>query len=123
MAEDFVVQTIGRLSAVSVGKKTPGYHADGANLYLRVASKGGGRGWIFRYSSGGRTRDMGLGSFPEISLAAARELAADCRKQIKQGIDPIERRRAQRIARSVEAAKTLSFDNCALEYVKEHEAG
>jgi integrase len=123
MAEDFVVQTIGRLSAVSVGKKTPGYHADGANLYLRVAPKGGGRGWIFRYSSGGRTRDMGLGSFPEISLAAARELAADCRKQIKQGIDPIERRRAERTARSVEAAKTLSFDNCALEYVKEHEAG
>jgi integrase len=117
------MQTIGRLSAVSVGKKTPGYHADGANLYLRVAPKGAGRGWIFRYRIGGKTRDMGLGSYPAISLAAARELAAECRKHVKQGIDPIERRRADRAARSVDAAKTLSFDNCALEYVKEHEPG
>jgi integrase len=117
------VQIIGRLSAVSIGKKTPGYHADGGCLYLRVAPKGAGRGWIFRYASGGKTRDMGLGSFPAISLAAARELAAECRKQVKQGIDPIERRRAERAARSVEVAKTLSFDTCALEYVKEHEAG
>ena len=117
------MQIIGRLSAVSIVKKTPGYHADGACLYLRVAPKGAGRGWIFRYASGGKTRDMGLGSFPAISLAAARELAAECRKQVKQGIDPIERRRAERATRSVEAAKTLSFDNCALEYVKEHEAG
>src|SRR5262249_13929845 len=117
------VQTIGRLSAVSVGKKTSGYHADGANLYLRVAPKGAGRGWIFRYASGGKTRDMGLGSFPEISRAAARELAAECRKQIKQGIDPIEHRRAERAAQSVAAAKTLSFDECAREYIKEHEEG
>jgi integrase len=118
-----VVQIIGRLSAVSIGKKTPGYHADGSCLYLRVAPKGAGRGWIFRYANNGKTRDMGLGSFPGISLAAARELAAECRKQVKQGIDPIERRRAERARRSVEAAKTLSFDNCALEYIKEHEAG
>jgi integrase len=117
-----VVQIIGRLSAVSIGKKTPGYHADGGCLYLRVAPKGAGRGWIFRYASAGKTRDMGLGSFPAISLAAARDLAAECRKQVKQGIDPIERRRAERATRSVEAARTLSFDNCALEYVKEHEA-
>jgi integrase len=118
-----VVQIIGRLSAVSVGKKTPGYYADGANLYLRVAPKGAGRGWIFRYTIGGKTRDMGLGSFPAISLAAARELAAECRKQIQQGIDPIERRRAERAGQRVAAAKTLTFDACALQYVKEHEAG
>ena len=53
-----MAQTIGRLSAIKVAKikGPPGYFADGANLYLRVAP-GGSRGWIFRFTIGGRTRD------------------------------------------------------------------
>jgi Arm DNA-binding domain len=70
---------IGRLSAVRVANlKTPGYFSDGGNLYFRVAPSGA-RGWIFRFAIAGRTRDMGLGSYPEISLAAARELAEKSR--------------------------------------------
>jgi hypothetical protein len=70
-----MAQTIGRLPAIKVAKlKDPGYFADGGNLYFRVAPSGA-RGWIFRFALGGRTRDMGLGAYPEISLAAARDLA------------------------------------------------
>ena len=116
-----MAQTIGRLSAVSVATKKPGYHADGANLYLRVAPKGDGRGWIFRYAMAGRTRDMGLGSFPEISLATARALAENFRRLVKEGTDPIERRRTERAALRIAAAKNLTFDECAGEYIKEHE--
>ncbi len=116
-----MAQTISRLSAISVPNKKPGYHADGANLYLRVAPKGGGRGWIFRFAMGGRTRDMGLGSYPEISLATARELAGRFRGLVKEGIDPVERRRIERAGQRVAAAKNLTFDECAREYIKEHE--
>jgi hypothetical protein len=67
------------LSAVKVRNlKGPGYFADGGNLYFRIAL-GGACGWIFRYAMAGKTRDMGLGGFPEISLAAARKHAEECR--------------------------------------------
>jgi hypothetical protein len=41
------------------------YYADGRNLYLRVA-RGGTKGWIFRFAMHGKTRDMGLGSYPVV---------------------------------------------------------
>src|SRR5262249_22662881 len=59
----------------------------------------------------------------EISLADARELAGNCRVLIKQGIDPIEQRRTERAHERVTAAKTLTFDECVREYIKDHEAG
>jgi integrase len=130
-----MAQTIGRLSAVKVAKlKGPGYYADGGNLYFRVAppprgkpdgssQTNGARGWIFRFALGGRTRDMGLGAYPDISLAAARDLAAKCRAMVKEGVDPIERRRADRAAQRIASAKNLTFDECARAYIESHEAG
>ena len=112
-----------RLGALKIASlKGPGYFADGANLYLRIAP-GGSRGWIFRYALNGRTRDMGLGSYPNVSLATARRLAEQRRALLKEGIDPIEHRRAARAAQRVAAAKTLTFDECAREYIATHEAG
>jgi integrase len=65
---------------------------------------------------------MGLGSFPEISLASARELAEEFRKVVQQGIDPIDQRRATRAEQQVVAAKIRSFDDCAREYIADHES-
>src|SRR5579872_4648400 len=108
-----MAQIIGRLSAMRAAKLTePGYFADGGNLYFRVAPSGA-RGWIFRFALGGRTRDMGLVAYPEISLAAARELAEKFRRLIKEGVDPIEHRRTERAAQRVASAKVLTFDECA----------
>jgi integrase len=116
-----MAQTIGKLSAVQVKAfKEPGYHSDGGCLYFRV-SKTGARGWIFRFAFGGRTRDMGLGGFPEISLASARDLAEKFRKIVQQGIDPIDQRRATRAEQQVVAAKSRTFDDCAREYIADHE--
>ncbi len=68
-------RVMNRLSDVAVrAKKRPGYIADGGNLYLRVAP-GGTKGWIFRFTMAGRTRDAGLGPYPTISLVKAREEA------------------------------------------------
>lgn len=117
-----MAQTIGRLSAIKVTRiKDPGYYADGGNLYFRVAPSGA-RGWMFRFTMAGRTRDMGLGSYPEISLATARELADKFRPLVKAGIDPIERRRDDRAAQRIASAKNLSFDECARAYIEDHEA-
>lgn len=118
-----MAKTSERLSALKVANlKDPGYFADGANLYLRIAP-GGSRGWIFRYTVNGRTRDMGLGAFPGISLAVARKLADKNRGQVKEGIDPVDYRRAERAAQRVSAARTLTFDECVREYIADHESG
>src|SRR5262249_60642098 len=92
-----MAKTTERLSALKLKNLNgPGYFADGGNLYFRIAPSGA-RGWIFRFAMRGRTRDMGLGAYPEICLADARELAAKCRVLVQPGVDPIEKR-ARRLA-------------------------
>jgi hypothetical protein len=68
-----------QLSALTVGRlaKKQGLHNDGAGLCLRV--KDGGCSWILRYMIRGRAHQLGLGRYPDISLAMARELAAKAR--------------------------------------------
>src|SRR5437016_1494136 len=117
-----MARTIGKLSAVKVQRlKAPGYYADGGNLYFRIA-EGGARGWIFRFRMHGRTRDAGLGSFPTISLAQARRQASKFREMVASGVDPIERRKADRTAARIATAKALTFDECATAYITAHEA-
>lgn len=86
----------------------PGLHADGAGLYLQVA--GIARTWVYRFQMAGRRRDMGLGPFPDISLAKARELAHAARELHLTGVDPIEDRRAQR---GTVAVRVPTFAECA----------
>src|SRR6185295_18883248 len=79
-------------------------HADGGGLYLQVTRTAAGqlnKSWLFRYATGGRERQMGLGSLTEVKLADARQAAAECRQQRQHGIDPIEAR--ERARRSAEA--------------------
>ena len=103
-----------RLTAVEVaGAKTAGYFPDGGNLYLRVAvgTANGkkkppvSKGWIFRYTAGGKTRDAGLGSYPTISLAKARDEAERLRRLVAAGVDPIEARNTERQAALLASAK------------------
>lgn len=72
--------------------KTPGLHCDGNGLYLQVFPTGG-KSWIYRYQIAKRSRDMGLGSLLDVSLAEARDLRDAARKLAKAGRDPIEARR------------------------------
>jgi Phage integrase central domain/Arm DNA-binding domain len=114
---------IHRLSALAVKKaSSPGMYADGGSLYLLVGS-GGSRSWIFRYRQGRRLRDMGLGPLHTVSLAEARDKALACRKLRLDGRDPIDERRATRLRAVLEAAKTMTFQQCAQAYIAAHEAG
>src|SRR3954447_16915689 len=73
----------------------PGRHGDAAVRGLMLVVKpSGSRSWLLRYQLAGRRRDMGLGPYPEITLARAREKALQARRLVKEGIDPLSDRRA-----------------------------
>ena len=69
-----------------------GNYADGGGLYLQVSGFKT-KSWIFRFTLNKFKREMGLGSLNTISLSKARLKARKCRKQLSDGIDPIESRR------------------------------
>lgn len=102
--------------------KAPGMFADGNGLYLQV-TESGAKTWIFRYTFGGRRRDMGLGSTAIVPLAEARQKALDARKQVAAGIDPIDAKKAQAAAQALEAAKAVTFRECAEAYIQSMRAG
>jgi integrase len=116
---------IAKLSPRKVETETkPGLLADGGNLYLQITATGA-KTWIFRYTSPvtRKVRDMGLGAFPTIALAAARRKAEATRQICAAGIDPIEQRKANDAATALAAAKVVTFEECSAAYIKAHKAG
>jgi len=99
---------------------------DGDGLYFKVG-KTGGTSWIFRFKIAGKSRDMGLGRYPEVGLAEARDKATEARKLSKAGTDPLAvrdaERETQRITRQAEAARAVSFREVASAYIAAHRAG
>jgi integrase len=84
----------GNLTARKVETAKPGKHSDGGNLYL-IVSPSGSRKWVLRFTWRGKAREMGLGTPATVCLADAREKAADARRMVARGLDPIhERKRA-----------------------------
>ncbi len=69
-----------------------GKFADGQGLWLHKRNKQHGK-WILRLVVHGKRREMGLGRWPDVSIAEARERAAEARRQVRDGFDPIEERR------------------------------
>ncbi len=67
----------------------PGRHADGGNLYLEVRPGSLTKSWIFLVKKDGRQRALGMGGYPAISLAMAREKAAAARRLIAEGRRPV----------------------------------
>jgi integrase len=113
----------GKLSAVAVAKaRGPAVLHDGGGLYLRI-SPTGARSWVFRFQLGGKRRDMGLGPYPDISLAEARGKAVEHRKQRHDGIDPLAAKAAQRQAQRLFAAKGRTFREVAEEFIGRNEMG
>ncbi|MEZ5617204.1 MAG: tyrosine-type recombinase/integrase [Rhodocyclaceae bacterium] len=112
------------LTAIEVkGLNTPGLHAVGgvAGLALQVTDRGA-RSWILRAMVGGKRRDMGLGGFPDVTLAGAKEKAREKREQIDKGIDPIEDRRAKKSALAAAVAGAMTFSDAAAAYIAAKEA-
>src|SRR5689334_4676640 len=118
-----MARVIGKLTMLAVRQgQRPGLYGDGGGLFLQT-SEGGAKSWVFRYKVEGRLRVMGLGPLHTVSLAEAREAARVCRQMRLAGIDPIDKRRAERVERTLAAARGLSFAECARSYIATHEAG
>ena len=117
---------INRLTALKVDRtRDPGLHHDGAGLYLQVTAGKDGvtKSWLYRFVLDGRERRMGLGSLNDVSLVEARENAANARKQVKEGKDPIEERRVLRSVAVLAKAKAMTFDQCRDAYISSHRSG
>lgn len=113
-----------QLSAVEVSRlKEPGLHFVGgvAGLALQGAPSGS-RSWILRIQIAGRRRDMGLGGYPDVTLAGALEAARTARAKAKAGTDPIEDARAARSALAASRLAAKTFRQCATAYVAAHKA-
>lgn len=89
-------------------------------LALQITDTGA-RSWVLRLTTGGRQREMGLGSFPTITLAAARDEARRQRALFKSGNDPIALRRAIESAAAAKRAAQKSFAEVAEQYIASHE--
>ncbi|WP_417788165.1 tyrosine-type recombinase/integrase [Stutzerimonas xanthomarina] len=101
----------------------PGTYEDGEGLRLAV-KQSGRKSWVLRYQIGGRRREMGIGSYPEVSLREARLIAAGHRKQLANGIDPMAvrdaQREAEREAQRLKEAQQVAFQTLAIAYHAAH---
>jgi Arm DNA-binding domain len=111
----------GKLSALKAKSLIlPGRYGDGAGLWLQVRGAEH-RSWLFRYVMGGKARQMGLGPFPDVSLAEAREAAQRARAAVRRGLDPIDDRKQQKAATRA-AASPITFKQVADKYIAAHES-
>lgn len=112
------------LSALSVARiKENGRHAVGGvdGLHLRIVNSS--RAWVLRVAVGQRTddqgnlkvhrRDIGLGSFPDVSLAEARAKASELKAHIRNGIDPIQEKQEKLQALRIQRHRERTFSECA----------
>jgi integrase len=102
------------MGALEVKRLTePGLHAVGTVPGLRLnVSESGAKSWILRTTVGTKRSDIGLGSYPAVTLAAAWERARTALDTIRNGVDPVAERRAKK------AAVVWTFKACALAYIE-----
>lgn len=116
-------KSLHKLSARSVQTLTKsGRHSDGGGLYLSISTDGTRKRWVFLYRwrepgqvGTGRLREMGLGTPSNVSLAKARELAAQARAHVAAGRDPLAARAT--------TVSTPTFGTMAEDVISSLEAG
>ncbi len=118
MADKWTDRTIRAISK-------PGMHRDPESriklekgaLYLGV-KEGGAKSWYFRFQLNGRRRKMGLGRYPSVGLALARDRAKAAAARVYDGVDPIESRRAKLVTARMDAMKAVTFKDVAEDFIR-----
>ena len=107
-----------KLSARQVASLTePNVYSDGGGLYLRIRTSG--RSWFFIGTYDGQRIELGLGSALDVSLAKARERAAEIRAMLVDGVDP----RAERAKAKIQKKPPVTFGKFAMELIDSIEDG
>jgi integrase len=110
------------LSALEVSRLTKaGRYAVGVvdGLHLEVSGTGA-RSWVLRITVGKKRSDIGLGGYPAVTLAAAREAAREARAKVRNGIDPVQEAKAIKSALKASQAAALTFKESAEKYIAAH---
>lgn len=110
------------LSALQVSRLTEsGHHAVGGvtGLYLYITPTGA-RSWVLRTLIAGKRRHMGLGAFPSVTLAMAREKARAARSEVEAGVDPIAARSEVLKKLKEENLNAVTFERAANAYIEAH---
>lgn len=91
------------------GKSNTMVAVGGVNgLYLQLTPNGG-KTWVLRMLVGSRRRDIGLGGFPTVTLAQARDKAREARDKVERGVDPVEERKAAKVKLIEARRKGMQF--------------
>lgn len=107
-----MAQVKSRLTAVEVRQAKPAETgkarilADGGGLRL-VIKPNGSKYWQFRFTRDGKESSVQLGSYPDVDLATARDLANDERRRVKSGANPVLERKLDKLGKAAEAAITF----------------
>lgn len=118
-----MTRQLNRLTAIQIkNTKEKGLYHDGGGLYLQV-KESGAKSWLFCYRFDGRDREMGLGSESIVTLAEARMKVQDARRLLANKVDPLEARKQAEAQVRLEAAKSLSFKECAIKFIEANKSG
>ena len=90
---------------------------DGGGLYLEI-SPSGGKLWRLKYRFGGKEKRLAFGTYPDVTLAEARERREEARKLLANDVDHSEQKKAQKAASQERAAN--SFEVIAREWFEKH---
>lgn len=106
-----MARSLNKLSALGAKNAGAGKHSDGGGLWLFKRDDGGGQ-WVLRVTVHGRRREMGLGSFSDVSLKEAREAAEKWRASVRSNVDPIKEREKQKreALRNLHLLKDIAAD-------------
>ena len=110
------------LSAIEVSRLcVTGHHAIGGvtGLYLYVKSPTV-RSWVLRLTVGSKRRHIGLGGYPSVTLAQAREQARNLRLDVQKGVDPIQQRKAINSQLRAQQSIAITFEKAAQGYLDTH---
>lgn len=120
-ARELSATEVRRLSH-AISKNGNAYNAlhpvGGVSGLLLQVTPSGARSWIYRTMIGGKRRSIGLGAFPDVPLADARNKAREMRDRIKEGIDPLEESKA--VQRALKAAQmaNITFAEAMHRYIE-----
>jgi integrase len=112
-----MAKTLHRLTPRQVrGTLSHGLHHDGGGLYLQNRPHGG-RSWLFRFTHDGKQHWMGLGSLEHVPLKQARDEAARCRDELRQGINPLAKRNREHTHRVISTSRAMTFSRAVEKFL------
>ena len=116
IAKELSALDVKRLSHPGRGRNVV-YPVGGVSGLALQITPNGGRSWLLRVRVGGKRREIGLGGYPDVTLAQARDRARETKDKIRNGIDPVEERKAVRASLTAARRRGMTFAEAVERYL------